>query len=375
MSIADEISRLQGAKADLKTAIEGKGVTVPSTTKLDGYAALVDEIETESGPYDDWVRPISWPDLDSIDYTDFDGYYLTYDLDQPCESPKISICVQTTDSGAYLAERGTLSNGVFTAVETYENNNNAEFHHDLDRTNGTIQLWRVTAKTGKIKIGIFSAINSERCAGYQPCVEKYQRVENLNASLNAPDIMISGYSRPVVSTFFLQHDRWMGTMPNQTNLNNAWRAAINIRLVDFRDAVFSNANFTSFAQSFLNSYGGNGTFDSRGASFPNCTNLQLAFNYNSLRKIDLRGFANVSNMNRFAEYSYACVEFYPPASISADTLHMTTWLSLSHDSLLRIISALVVTETTKTLGIGANNLSKLTAEEIAVATGKGWTVS
>ena len=44
MSIADEISRLTAAKADLKTAIEGKGVTVPEGTTLDGYAALVESI-------------------------------------------------------------------------------------------------------------------------------------------------------------------------------------------------------------------------------------------------------------------------------------------------------------------------------------------
>lgn len=46
MSIATEITRLQTAKADLKTSIESKGVTVPSTTKLDGYPALVDSIIT-----------------------------------------------------------------------------------------------------------------------------------------------------------------------------------------------------------------------------------------------------------------------------------------------------------------------------------------
>lgn len=49
MSIATEITRLQTAKADLKTAIEGKGVTVPSATKIDGYADLVDAIETGGG--------------------------------------------------------------------------------------------------------------------------------------------------------------------------------------------------------------------------------------------------------------------------------------------------------------------------------------
>lgn len=45
MSIATEIQRLQTAKADIKTAIEGKGVTVPSSTKLDGYASLIDLIQ------------------------------------------------------------------------------------------------------------------------------------------------------------------------------------------------------------------------------------------------------------------------------------------------------------------------------------------
>lgn len=50
MSIASEITRLQGAKADLKTAIEAKGVTVPPSTKLDGYADLVDDISTGTTP-------------------------------------------------------------------------------------------------------------------------------------------------------------------------------------------------------------------------------------------------------------------------------------------------------------------------------------
>lgn len=53
MSVASEITRLQNAKADLKTAIEGKGVTVSSSTKLDGYADLVDSIQQGGGGDDD----------------------------------------------------------------------------------------------------------------------------------------------------------------------------------------------------------------------------------------------------------------------------------------------------------------------------------
>lgn len=53
MSIANELSRLQQAKSDLATSIENKGVTVPAATTLDGYAALVDQIQTGSLlPYD-----------------------------------------------------------------------------------------------------------------------------------------------------------------------------------------------------------------------------------------------------------------------------------------------------------------------------------
>ncbi len=58
MSVADEILRLQQAKADLKTAIEAKGVTVPAATTIDGYAALVDQIQQGGGtlPYDSEIE-------------------------------------------------------------------------------------------------------------------------------------------------------------------------------------------------------------------------------------------------------------------------------------------------------------------------------
>ena len=49
MSIQSELTRLTNAKAAIKTAIEGKGITVPSDTLLDGMAALIDAIEAGGG--------------------------------------------------------------------------------------------------------------------------------------------------------------------------------------------------------------------------------------------------------------------------------------------------------------------------------------
>lgn len=49
MSIQTELTRITNAKAAIKTAIEGKGVTVPDGTLLDGMAALIESIQAGGG--------------------------------------------------------------------------------------------------------------------------------------------------------------------------------------------------------------------------------------------------------------------------------------------------------------------------------------
>ena len=49
MSVQTELTRITNAKAAVKAAIEGKGVTVPDGTKLDGMAVLIDSIEAGGG--------------------------------------------------------------------------------------------------------------------------------------------------------------------------------------------------------------------------------------------------------------------------------------------------------------------------------------
>lgn len=45
MSIQTDLTRITNAKSAIKAAIEGKGVTVPDGTLLDGMAALIESIE------------------------------------------------------------------------------------------------------------------------------------------------------------------------------------------------------------------------------------------------------------------------------------------------------------------------------------------
>lgn len=68
MSISSEITRLTQAKADIKTAIENKGVTVPSSAKLDDYPELIDDIEQGSSGGGGGGEIAKENDVNFIDY-------------------------------------------------------------------------------------------------------------------------------------------------------------------------------------------------------------------------------------------------------------------------------------------------------------------
>lgn len=65
MSIANEISRIQAAKASLKTQIEAKGVTVPSSATIDTYPTYVSQIPAGGGD-DSVLRDLIEGDITSI---------------------------------------------------------------------------------------------------------------------------------------------------------------------------------------------------------------------------------------------------------------------------------------------------------------------
>ena len=72
MSIATEISRLQTAKANIKTAIENKGVTVPSSTTLDGYPFLINQISGGGGGSNPLKFGVIRPDAELVQSYSYD---------------------------------------------------------------------------------------------------------------------------------------------------------------------------------------------------------------------------------------------------------------------------------------------------------------
>lgn len=66
MSIQTDLTRIKNAKAAIKAAIEGKGVTVPDATLLDGMATLIESIQAGGSIYTGnftYASNKSWPSI------------------------------------------------------------------------------------------------------------------------------------------------------------------------------------------------------------------------------------------------------------------------------------------------------------------------
>ena len=66
MSIATELTRIQGAKADIKSAIEAKGVTVPNNALIDEYDTYIAQISGGGGQSEEDLRNLIERDITSI---------------------------------------------------------------------------------------------------------------------------------------------------------------------------------------------------------------------------------------------------------------------------------------------------------------------
>lgn len=326
-----------------------------------------------------WQRPSDWPDLDSINYTNFDGYYLTYKLDivDPMFQV-ISLCATTSDSGNWVLERGHLENGAF--IPDYRAEYANRQHHDepLDAANGNIQLWRVTAKTGRLTCcGVLNAIEkkypfSAMCAGGQPCVEQYSAGTMINSNnANSADIYISGWSRLSHSGMWMEHDRIIGETA-MTNFSNFWTYAINLQLVDFQNASFPL--MTTIGQPGNRGIGINGVIDFSGAEFPNLTSAPYGLMGQQAREVDFANFGNISFGSRFNEGGYTLQKVVPPGSLSTSISFSTDPL-IDRESLNRIVNALQPVADTQNLALHRNVKYFLTDDQIAEITAKGWTIA
>lgn len=119
MSIQTELTRITNAKAAIKTAIEGKGVTVPAATLLDGMASLIESIEAGGGGSFDlsnFLQNIT--DVISFSFTPIRDE-AGYKIDKPSTNSIPRMGFVYTDDISYAYNKSILCFWLYTAVDPY----------------------------------------------------------------------------------------------------------------------------------------------------------------------------------------------------------------------------------------------------------------
>ena len=144
----------------------------------------------------------------------------------------------------------------------------------------------------------------------------------------------------------------------------------------FRDMFYSAGSLIEVPNNFSTSNGT--TFN---AMYRGCTNLTTIPEMDCGKATDITNMlmscSKLTTLGGFKDLGKAYKTTYS-ANYSSYKLDLSYANSLTHESLMNVINGLYDIATngcnTQQLKLGSTNLAKLTAEEIAIATNKGWTV-
>lgn len=116
MSIQTELTRITNAKAAIKTAIEGKGVTVPDGAKLDALAALIESIEAGGGGEIDF-SPFSSAKFGTFTASGYSTKTVTIEGVSSC---KVFAMRRVNDGGIYNEDTNNIVSSVVVNTDTWE---------------------------------------------------------------------------------------------------------------------------------------------------------------------------------------------------------------------------------------------------------------
>ena len=130
MSVQTELTRITNAKTAIKTAIEGKGVTVPDGTLLDGMASLIESIEAGGVNYNSTlvtgsftlaerteVPGITWGSANPFTFEHNAGFVpravflYTGKIETDCPTLYVSAVTSYTGNGYYLTTSAVYKYG------------------------------------------------------------------------------------------------------------------------------------------------------------------------------------------------------------------------------------------------------------------------
>lgn len=163
-----------------------------------------------------------------------------------------------------------------------------------------------------------------------------------------------------------------------TDISDAFNCCLGVTKI-----ILPQLNVTTYYETFLQC---NALTEIIGLNTKNVTNYYGAFSnchsLQNLEQLDGNKTTNVRNMfaNAKTLENFGGILNLGKAYTSTTVNYTNYTLNLSsapltHESLMNVINGLYTIKTAQSLVLGANNLAKLTSDEIAIATSKGWNVS
>lgn len=411
MSVASEIARLQNAKASIKTAIENKGVTV-GDIKLDAYSAKIDEISAG-------VEPTG-----TLEITE-NG---TYDVKQKAYAkvavPEPSGNIKITENGFHIIKQYSIAEvAVYPTLIAKTISANGTYNASDDNAYGygsvSVNIPEKTLGTKTINANGDYSATDDSLDGYSnvsvSVPEKTLTTKTItaNGTYNANDDNADGYSQVTVET--------SGGVDINDYYNFKKRTFGNITYYIKTIPLIDTSSYTSM-ESFFNNYESLESIpllDTRNVTnmrrmcdscgnlktFPafdtsKVTNFYNTFHFcKNLREYPRLDFSSANSIQGIFDGCYRYVKFnglknlgqaYDTSS-SANNSNYRLDISngkdgdiilatnIDHDSLMNVINDLYDIASkgvaTQQLVIGSTNLAKLTAEEVAIGTSKGWSIS
>ena len=354
MSIASEITRLQNAKDSIKTAIENKGVTVGSGT-LDTYANKINDIPTGSG---EWKPQPDWWDIDTI-------------LDEDTENYPGKVIVLTTDT--YPSE-WINTNMYTTRCAKIKTSDGVEY--DVTNQGGFTHNWDIT-KDKPCSLGY----KTRYFIMYYDTTDFDMKRPGTNAMWQALYIVCKGINL-IASTEGVNHISSMSLLECIKFIDGAWTPqCLSLdKTYSLRKIIGLNTsqitNLTYFSDNYgLCSY--KNFWDDYQIDTKNITNFNKAFSnttFTYIPSLDFNSATNVSNV--FGGNTLITINEVKNIKISG--INLSGPQKLNHDTLIRFLNALYDysdSSDSYTITFGSENLKKLTDEEKAIATSKGWTLN
>ena len=339
--IADAIRRKKHSKeryltSDMAHAIDEIKIGIPINVS----------IHTDSSGV--WHRPEEWENMDAlqIDYEKEEAYFSFCKMDGMPWCAGFRITCPTNA----LLEIGHINGGAFEKISEETANNNTYKEINLPDNANTCVIRVTPIGTGHITACKFARISSTFTGRVvnvlyyqQQCVERIGSLPYVNdTALNSTNY---GYG-----AWMIEHDALViGHKAKVTNaFASAWQYCYSLQSLDLSNWDTSNWAVTTLASAW------NGL--------------------RSCKIIDIRTW-NVNNFKTWVvpTETYSLREYYPPQDAFPVAQNYSAFINLSYDSIIRIIDSLKITATKYNITLGILR-AKLTAEEIKVATDKGWNV-